>query len=131
MAMKEENVIEHLSKYGIKGKLGSSIWTMPTSLTGGLNYINVNFSYQVLNFADEQIAIIGINQATNKIVDDMPGVIPMNMVTEVSFKKGFLFNKMTIYTSEGSLGYKVMKNIMNKKWHKINYESLVLRFQNK
>lgn len=131
MAMKEQEVIQHLDKYGIKGKLGASIWSMPSSLTSGLNYINVNFSYQILNFADEQIAIIGINQVNNKIVDDRPDIIPMNIVTGVSFKKGFLFNKMIISTTEGNLSYKVMKNIMNKKWHKTNYENLVLRFKNK
>lgn len=121
--------MEHLEKYGIQGKLGSSIWSMPTSLTSGLNYINVNFSYQVLNFSDNQIAFIGINQVNNKIVDDIPDVIPMNIVTCVTFKKGFLFNKMIISTTEGNLSYKVMKNIMNKKWHKANYETLVKRFQ--
>ncbi len=131
MAMKEQDIIRHLEKYGVKGKLGSSIWTMPTSLTGGLNYINVNFSYQVLNFSDSEIAIIGINQVNNKIVDDKPDVIPINIVTGVSFKKGFLFNKMMIATTEGNLSYKVMKNIMNKKWHKANYKNLLLRFKDK
>lgn len=126
--MKEIEVIEHLEKYGLKGKLGNSIWTMPKSLTSGLAYINANFMYQILNFGEEQISIIGINQITNKIIDQNPSIIPMDDVTKVSFKKGILFNKLTISTINGDLTSKVMKNIMNKKWHKINYNNLLELF---
>lgn len=124
MAMKEQDVLNHLEKYGFKGEFGKSIWAMPSSLLNGFNYINVNFRYQILNFSEDGVYVIDVGQATNKIVDVVPKLIPASALVSVTLKKGFLTNKAYISTIYGDISFKVMKNIMNKKWHKKNYENL-------
>ncbi|WP_421000142.1 hypothetical protein ACOJIU_14530 [Carnobacterium maltaromaticum] len=124
MAMKEQDVLNHLEKYGFKGEFGKSIWAMPSYLLNGFNYINVNFRYQILNFSEDGVYVIDVGQATNKIVDVVPQLIPASALVSVTLKKGFLTNKAYISTIYGDISFKVMKNIMNKKWHKKNYENL-------
>ena len=122
--LKEQDIKQYLNEKNIAFKENASIIGVifPNKFTYALGSAATALSMQyfAMNFNDSGIVIIGLNNITGRLENDVFLFVPKEEITDVKFNKKLMSYKLEITTSQGTLVFKVNKTMIGTSWHKEN-----------
>ncbi|EGT3799798.1 hypothetical protein REL12_000390 [Clostridioides difficile] len=127
--LKEQDIKQYLNEKNIVFKENTSIIGVifPSKFTYALGPVATALSMQyfAMNFNDNGIAIIGLNNTTGKLENEAFLFVPKEEITSVKFNKKLMSFELEIITSQGTLAFKVNKTMVGASWHKENLATLI------
>lgn len=73
--------------------------------------------YYAINFSDNGIAIIGLNNVTGKLEDEAFLFVPKEEIASTKFNKKLMSYELEVATLKGTLAFKVNKTMVGASWH--------------
>lgn len=127
--LKEQDIKQYLNEKNISFKDNASIVGVifPNKFTYALGSAAtvLSMQYFAMNFNDNGIAIIGLNNATGKLENEVFLYVPKEEITSVKFNKKLMSYELEIMTSQGTLVFKVNKTMVGASWHKENLTTIL------
>lgn len=127
--LKEENIKQYLNEINIVFKENASIVGVifPSKFTYALGSVATALSMQyfAINFNDNGIAIIGLNNTTGKLENEAFLFVSKEEITSIKFNKKLMSYELEIITSQGVLAFKVNKVMVGASWHKENLATIL------
>ena len=129
--LKEQDIKQYLNEKGGTFKGNTSIIGVifPSKFTYALDSVATALSmqYYAMNFSDNGIAIIGLNNVTGKLEDEAFLFVPKEEIASTKFNKKLMSYELEITTSKGTLAFKVNKTMVGASWHKENLATILNR----
>ena len=131
-ALQEKNVIKKLQEMGYKPGIYVFVMKQPSISLGSAALFGV-FAMAgnqpkpfILSFAETGISILELNATFTKFkYTGLHAFIAVETVEEISFKKGWLINTLSLRTKDGSKQiFKISKGNAVIPWQKANVEKL-------
>lgn len=124
LLLKEQDVLNYSKNNRLTYKEGTSIIAIKMS------WFNVyNMQYIMLNFNDDGITMIGMNNITGKLEENNFLVINKNDIQNIEFKKRILCYKMILNTTDTKYVYRINKKILGAKFHSTNFKRILAYFE--
>ena len=105
--LKEQDIKQYLNEKDSTFKDNTSIIGVifPSKFTYALGSVATALSmqYYAMNFSDSGIAIIGLNNVTGKLENQVFLFVPKEEITSVKFNKKLMSYELEISTSQGTL----------------------------
>ncbi len=126
--LKEQDIKQYLNEKASTFKENTSIIGVifPSKFTYSLGPVaTASMQYYAMNFSDDGIAIIGLNNVMGKLENEAFVFVPKEEVTSVKFNKKLMSYELKISTSQGTLAFKVNKTMVGASWHKENLATIL------
>ncbi|MEE3342583.1 MAG: hypothetical protein VZS44_00650 [Bacilli bacterium] len=140
MILNDEKVLEVIGQANLLKNTNYyfSGTVMPTpaqyALLGVFSNLLKEVSGYIINYTEEGIGIIPINNMSGKPMIDNAYFIPNSSIQKVEINKGglFFYKKITIVDNNNqSISFKVVKNVLPMKKYKENLEAFIQAYSNK
>lgn len=140
MILNDEKVLEILGQANLLKNTNYyfSGTVMPTpaqyALLGVFSNLLKEVSGYIINYTEEGIGIIPINNMSGKPMVDNAYFLPNSSIQKIEISKGglFFYKKITIVDNNNqSISFKVVKNVIPMKKYKENLEAFIQAYSNK
>ena len=140
MILNDEKVLEILGQANLLKNTNYyfSGTVMPTpaqyALLGVFSNLLKEVSGYIINYTEEGIGIIPINNMSGKPMVDNAYFLPNSSIQKIEISKGglFFYKKITIVDNNNqSISFKVVKNVLPMKKYKENLETFIQAYSNK
>ena len=140
MILNDEKVLEILGQANLLKNTNYyfSVTVMPTpaqyALLGVFSNLLKEVSGYIINYTEEGIGIIPINNMSGKPMVDNAYFLPNSSIQKIEISKGglFFYKKITIVDNNNqSISFKVVKNVIPMKKYKENLEAFIQAYSNK
>lgn len=129
--MKEERIRDVLTKnhmeFAEHATICGTIKASVAAYYNGLGRIMYTMKDHVLNFNDQGIGIVAIDDTKGSLREETFVCIPQEKIRSVIIKMRLFTFALLIQTDEGEIRYKIRRSVLGTPWHKENLSYILLR----